>query len=145
MCVCICFPTWPFARDLSHGCHGNPSTSTSLRFFCPFLTSNCLPSPQYGCLDTGYPWLFKGGHPISGSHSKLPGPFTHPITTSTTNTHAHTLHTMSSQPHMPVTPHSPSTSSTHKAYTFISYVHQVTQHMKSQHIKPKTPSARHTA
>lgn len=28
-------------------------------FFCPFLTSDCLPSPQYGCLDTSYPWFLR--------------------------------------------------------------------------------------
>lgn len=91
MNVCICFPTWPLARDLSHGCHGNPSTSPSLPFLpIPHLQLPPLPPiwlPRY-CL----PSAFKRGHPMPVSHSKLPGPLPTP-SPQAPQTQMHTRHT----------------------------------------------------
>lgn len=99
MNMCICFPTWPFARDLSHGCHGNPSTSSSL-LFLPIPHLRLPPLPPIWLPRYWLPLAFRGGRPMSGSHSKLPGPLPTPSSqTPQTQMHTHSTHNIITTSH----------------------------------------------
>lgn len=112
-------------------------------FFCPFLTSDCLPSPQYGCLDTGYPWLL-------GEDTLCLAPPQNCLALYPPHHHkhhkhkcTHTAHTISSQPHMPITPHSQSINIIHTHNIIYIYItstpHETTTHKHQRHQMHITP------
>lgn len=100
-CLVVAMETPPFLSLPLSPAHSSP----------PYL----LPSPQYGCLDTGYPWL--GDLDIWLLHPIAVAPYSHhPLhthcTSPTPQTHTDIYHTMqSTHPH------------THTTHTYTSYLY----------------------